>query len=251
MGHFLVFTSGSCAGFEVPLQDNQEVFIGKDPALCSVVIDKQYKTVSRKHVGVKYSPEYDMYVVVDYSTNGTFVVGGSQLARNEESYLNDGQSVNLGKTENTFRLETRDDGVQAAGVSDTVPFDGGTYDPYAQEPAQDAYYGDPMPMEEPMPQSGGLVAPNVLYPDGKYPGKGMAIAGMVLGIVSLVIPYVGLVTAIVGIVLSAVAYSKGKKAGIKIGMAIAGIVCSCVTLGFSILWIILLTGVVTTGLAAF
>lgn len=62
-------------------------------------------------------------------------------------------------------------------------------------------------------------------------GAGMSIASMVLGIVSLAIscciPYVPFVCALIGLVLGAVALSKhtaGK------GMAIAGIVCSIVSL---------------------
>lgn len=73
------------------------------------------------------------------------------------------------------------------------------------------------------------------------PGKGMGIAGMVLGIIGLVLMcfwYIGIPCAIVGVILSGLASSKAKKVGAKNGMATAGIVCSCIALGFNLLWII-------------
>lgn len=73
------------------------------------------------------------------------------------------------------------------------------------------------------------------------PGKGMGIAGMVLGIIGLVLMcvfYIGIPCSIVGVILSGLASSKAKKVGAKNGMATAGIVCSCIALGFNILWIV-------------
>ncbi len=66
------------------------------------------------------------------------------------------------------------------------------------------------------------------------PGKGLGIAGMVLGIVGLVLicfGWVSIISSIVGISLSGVGMSKAKKAGVKNGMATAGLVCSCISLG--------------------
>jgi len=73
------------------------------------------------------------------------------------------------------------------------------------------------------------------------PGKGLGIAGMVLGIVSLALwcwIYVAIPCAIVGLILSAVGLKKAKDAGMKNGMAVAGIVCSSIALGILIIiWI--------------
>lgn len=68
------------------------------------------------------------------------------------------------------------------------------------------------------------------YPQNQPPqeGQGMAIAGMVLGIISLVCccsGYIALVIGIVGFVLSLIVLLQ-KKPGK--GMAIAGIICSAV-----------------------
>ena len=77
--------------------------------------------------------------------------------------------------------------------------------------------------------------------------NGLAIASMVLGIVSLILtcilPYVS--WAIVGIVLAAIAKKKAKS-----GMATAGLVCSIIALAVWVVVIILLVVVgVSVGLA--
>lgn len=70
----------------------------------------------------------------------------------------------------------------------------------------------------------------------------MGIAGMVLGIVSLAlfcIWYLALPCGITGIILSALAVNKAKAAGIKNGMATAGVICSAIALGLAVLFILL------------
>ena len=100
------------------------------------------------------------------------------------------------------------------------------------------------PMQQPMQQP---VVPPVappMDPNGKpvVPGKGLGIAGMILGILSLVlfcVWYLGIPCGITGIILSAIGASKAKAAGVKNGMATAGIICSSIALGLAILFIIL------------
>ncbi len=79
------------------------------------------------------------------------------------------------------------------------------------------------------------------------PGKGLSIAGMVLGIVSLAvlcIPYVNflsLVCAIVGLILSIIGKKKSKAANAPTGMATAGIVLSIIALAIAIV-VVLIVG---------
>ncbi len=73
------------------------------------------------------------------------------------------------------------------------------------------------------------------------PSKGMGIASMVLGIVSLAFFcawYIALPCAVVGVILGGLALSKAKEAGAKNGMAVAGVVCSCIALGIAIILMI-------------
>ncbi len=75
----------------------------------------------------------------------------------------------------------------------------------------------------------------------RVPGKGMGIAAMVLGITACVLCcyiYFALPCAIVGLVLGILSRSKAKKAGLKNVCAIAGIACSAVALGLSILFVV-------------
>lgn len=75
--------------------------------------------------------------------------------------------------------------------------------------------------------------------------KGFSIAGFILGILSLLVPFFGLLLGIVGIVLSAIALKN--KQGIK-GLAIAGLVLSIVSLGLTLLLILLCGGIVLAAL---
>lgn len=73
----------------------------------------------------------------------------------------------------------------------------------------------------------------------KNPGKGLGIAGMVLGIISLVLictaAEAAIVCAIVGLILSACGMGMSKKAGKSNGMGVAGLVCSIISLALAIL----------------
>ena len=86
------------------------------------------------------------------------------------------------------------------------------------------------------------VQPQVTQPvKAATPGKGLAIAGMILGIVSLLcFPYI---TGVLGVIFGAVAKSKGCKSG----MATAGIVCGVIGIA---LWLVMLIACSSTGLLA-
>lgn len=85
------------------------------------------------------------------------------------------------------------------------------------------------------------------------PGKGLGITGMVLGIISLVlfcILYISIPCSIVGAILSGVALKKAKDAGMKNGMAVAGLVCSLIALGICVIsWVLAAAAVAEIGTA--
>lgn len=101
----IIFTSGCCAGYDIPLNPGAKIVIGKDPSQCSIIIDKSYTKVSRTHCSVEYDSLNDVYMVTDMSTNGTKIVGGPKLQRGTPSYLSRGTVINLAGTDNTFRLD--------------------------------------------------------------------------------------------------------------------------------------------------
>lgn len=83
------------------------------------------------------------------------------------------------------------------------------------------------------------------------PGKGLGIASMVLGIVSLVLFclwYMAIPCGVVGVILGAISATKAKEAGMTNGMASAGLICSCITLGLMLLLVIVtVAGAVSFG----
>jgi len=70
------------------------------------------------------------------------------------------------------------------------------------------------------------------------PGKGLAIAGLVLGIVALplfCIWYIALPCAIVGLILSILARKKAKVTGVGAGMAKTGMILCIIALALDVL----------------
>ncbi len=65
-------------------------------------------------------------------------------------------------------------------------------------------------------------------------GKGLGVAGLVLGIVAAVVAFVpclgmyAIIPGVIGLVLSVISILQANKAGAAKGMAIAGLVCSIV-----------------------
>ena len=75
------------------------------------------------------------------------------------------------------------------------------------------------------------------------PGKGMGVAAMVLGILSIVFCwalFISLPLAVIGVTLGGMGNSKANTIGVRNGCAVAGIVCSCITLGILLTSVIIL-----------
>jgi len=121
------------------------------------------------------------------------------------------------------------------------------------QPTQNGYQTPPQFNPPPPPQQYGP-APNQFgysnqppyfqntypQPPAVTPGKGLGIAGMVLGICGVVFScawYFGFICAIVGLVLSCVGYNKGKKVFYRNNMAVAGIVLNVISLALDIMFL--------------
>jgi hypothetical protein len=100
----------------------------------------------------------------------------------------------------------------------------GSPQPYSSNP-----YGSPnVPPANLYAQPQGY-APQPGHGQGQEPGSGMALAGMILGIISLfawLIAFVGIITSVVGLILSAL----GRRSPSRRGMATAGLVMSIIAL---------------------
>ena len=99
----LLGEKGSCAGYAYDLNNGEEIIIGKDAKVSSIVIDTAYKEVSRKHVGVLYDAQRDQYCVTDYSSNGTWA-NGRKLTRGQPAYLSHNTELRLATDKVIFRL---------------------------------------------------------------------------------------------------------------------------------------------------
>ena len=109
----------------------------------------------------------------------------------------------------------------ATPVQPAAPYQAQPQAPYQAQPYQ------PQPYQQPVTPA----AP-------KQPGQGLAIAGMILGIISLLcFPYI---TGVLAIIFGAVAKSKGCKSG----MATAAIVLGAIGVG---LWLIMLVACQSIG----
>ncbi|MDP1802383.1 MAG: DUF4190 domain-containing protein [Bacteroidota bacterium] len=88
-------------------------------------------------------------------------------------------------------------------------------------------------------------------------GKGLGIAGMILGILAIIVSFVpcfgwwAIVLAVVGVILSAISMSQAKKANAPKGMAIAGLICSILAIIIGSIWIFVIAKAVTEGGAMF
>lgn len=103
----------------------------------------------------------------------------------------------------------------------------------------------PLQQAQAMPQYAPVMAPSA----AKDPGKGLGIAGMVLGIVGLVLfcfVYVGLPCSIVGLILSAVGMKKSEAAGFGNGMGKAGLICSLIAVAIDVLLGIVFAGAIAS-----
>lgn len=93
-----------------------------------------------------------------------------------------------------------------------------------------------------------------VYSNVSVPGKGLGVASMVLGIISLVlfcIWYIAIPCGIVAACLGGASVNKAKAVGQKNGLATAGIVCSCIALGITTLYLVIFVWIVGATVGAF
>lgn len=86
-------------------------------------------------------------------------------------------------------------------------------------------------------------APTPPAAGGSAPGKGLAITGLILGICGLVLFcfwFIAIPCSVIGLILSILAKNKAKAAGMKSGLATAGLVLCVIALGLDVLGIILI-----------
>ena len=91
--------SGKYASAEIAVQEREYIIVGRDPKQCHIILDAPI--VSGVHCKIRFSPEQNVYYVLDRSTNGTFLVNNptgdkSQLIKEQENRLVRGSIITIG-----------------------------------------------------------------------------------------------------------------------------------------------------------
>lgn len=93
--------SGKYAGAEIAVNAREYIIVGRDPKQCHIILDAPI--VSGVHCKIRFSPEENVYYVLDRSTNGTFLVnnatgGKSALIKEQENRLVKGSTISIGNS---------------------------------------------------------------------------------------------------------------------------------------------------------
>ena len=91
--------SGEYTGARIPV--DREIIIGRDQNSCNIVITQP--DISRRHCGISYDARRNVYAVMDYSSNGTFLEDGTRLRRESATELHAGDVIKVGK-QDSFRM---------------------------------------------------------------------------------------------------------------------------------------------------
>lgn len=98
----LIGIQGEYNGATIPVRDGVRILIGRNPNNCNLVINDPQ--VSRLHCYVSYHADRSVYTVMDVSTYGVFDGQGNAIEKNVDVFMEHGDQIRLGKSQNIFRL---------------------------------------------------------------------------------------------------------------------------------------------------
>lgn len=101
----IVSLNGMDKGTPYPIKDGEEIIIGKDPQMANIVVDRKLQKISRKHCGIRYDAANNIYQVVDYSTNGTYINNVRHPAKGTYINVSKGSIINLAKEAVDYKLD--------------------------------------------------------------------------------------------------------------------------------------------------
>lgn len=99
----MICIKGAAVGSMIPLPSDKRIVIGRDSSACNHVVSGP--KVSRKHLEITYVGSLKKYLVVDHSSNGTFIGNHERLKKNQEYYLKPAEELKLGNSENIYKLK--------------------------------------------------------------------------------------------------------------------------------------------------
>src|SRR5699024_12849471 len=101
---FLVLATPQTPTHTLTLHDALPILvIGRDPATCNIVFDKNTPGISGRHCQVVYDPNEDCFIITDLgSSYGTFLGNGKKLTANVAEKLSTGDTFYLCDNANRF-----------------------------------------------------------------------------------------------------------------------------------------------------
>ena len=100
---FIRVMSGSMKGETLTLRPDEAVYLGRERA-CKLMFSMDYANVSRMHCSVKFDSATKMFVVMDLSSNGTYVNGIQKLEKEVNTPVVIGSTLELGDNSCTVLL---------------------------------------------------------------------------------------------------------------------------------------------------
>lgn len=95
---------GDYKGAEFPIGNGEQIVIGRNSSVCNIVIDRSIIEVSGIHVTIRYDEEKECFIVIDSSTNGTFV-DGKKLTRDKPQCVQSGSVILIANGKAQFLLK--------------------------------------------------------------------------------------------------------------------------------------------------
>ena len=90
---------------KVPVNLANSITIGRSPLEANLIVKGQEK-VSRRHCTIGYDEKRSRgYMIVDYSSNGTYFMSGLRLTPLETTFAARKTEIYLGNKDNIIRLE--------------------------------------------------------------------------------------------------------------------------------------------------
>lgn len=99
----MICIKGASVGSMIPLPSDRRITVGRDSSVCNYTVSGA--KVSRKHLEITYIGSLNKYLVVDRSSNGTFIRNNEKLNKGQEYYLKPLTELKLGNGENIYKLK--------------------------------------------------------------------------------------------------------------------------------------------------
>ena len=80
------------------------LLVGRDPQTCSVIFPANDNLISRQHASIEYDAAQGMFILSDYSMNGTYLSNGQRLAKQTPIYLHPGERFYFADNTNLFEV---------------------------------------------------------------------------------------------------------------------------------------------------